>query len=129
MLIQSIPTPGVLRHSITAERAVQRAIDAGAAAVGMMYGISDNFTVWELRTQGRPGFCVGYEDGRQIRDRLGRGETVKVKIALESEERSNLQTASVLGTLPGTLPKRTSLSSRTWTATSTAPSTTDRGWR
>ena len=90
-----------MRQSITAERAVQRAIDAGAAAIGMMYGISDNFTV-ELRTQGRPGFCVGYEDGRVILDRIGNGETVRVKIALESEERANLQTASVLGTLPGT---------------------------
>ena len=49
VLIQSVPTPGALRQSITAERAVQRAIDAGAAAIGMIYGISDNFTV-ELRT-------------------------------------------------------------------------------
>jgi len=103
VLIQSVPTPGVLRQSITAERAVQRAIDAGAAAIGMMYGISDNFTLWELRTQGRPGFCVGYEDGRVILDRIGKGETVRVKIALESEERAGLQTASVLGTLPGTI--------------------------
>ena len=87
VLIQSIPTPGVLRHSITAERAVQRALDAGAAAVGMIYGISDNFTLWELRTQGRPGFCVGYEDGRVILDRIGKGETVRVRIALESAER------------------------------------------
>ena len=37
-----------------------------------------------------------------ILDRIGNGETVRVKIALESEERANLQTASVLGTLPGT---------------------------
>ncbi len=103
VLIQSIPEPGVLRHTITSEGAVQRAIDAGAAAIGLMYGISDNFALWELRTQGRPGFCVGYEDGRAILERIGRGETVKVKIALESEERANLKTASVLGTLPGTI--------------------------
>jgi hypothetical protein len=102
VLIQSIPQPGVLRHSITAERAVQRALDAGAAAIGMMYGVSDNFTVWELRTQGKPGFCVGYEDGRALLERIGKGESVKVKIALESEDRANLKTASVLGTLPGT---------------------------
>lgn len=101
-LIQSIPTPGVLRHSITTERAVQRALDAGAAAVGMIYGISDNFTLWELRTQGRPGFCVGYEDGRAILDRIGKGETVRVRIALDSAEVTSLKTASVLGTLPGT---------------------------
>ena len=102
VLIQSIPTPRVLRQSINYEGAVDRAIKAGAAAVGMMYGISDNFTLWELRTQGKPGFCVGYEDGRAILDRIGKGQTVKVKIALESEERAGLKTASVLGTLPGT---------------------------
>lgn len=102
VLIQSIPTPGVLRQSINTEGAIDRAIKAGAAAIGMMYGISDNFALWELRTQGKPGFCVGYEDGRVILDRIGKGETVKVKIALESEERSGLKAASVLGTLPGT---------------------------
>ena len=102
VLIQSIPTPGVLRQSINYEGAVERAIKAGAAAVGMMYGISDNFALWELRTQGRPGFCIGYADGRALLDHIGRGEIVKVKIALESEERAGLKTASVLGTLPGT---------------------------
>jgi len=102
VLIQSLPTPGVLRQSITYEGAIDRAIKAGAAAIGMMYGISDNFALWELRTQGKPGFCVGYEDGRVILDHIGKGETVKVKIALESEERAGLKTASVLGTLPGT---------------------------
>ena len=102
VLIQSIPTPGVLRQSINYEGAIDRAIKAGAAAIGMMYGISDNFTLWELRTAGKPGFCVGYEDGRLILDRIGRGETVTVKIALDSEERAGLTTASVLGTLPGT---------------------------
>lgn len=102
VLIQSIPTPGVLRQSINYEGAVDRALKAGAAAIGMMYGISDNFALWELRTQGRPGFCVGYEDGRAILDRIGRGETVRVRIALQAEERAGLKTASVIGTLAGT---------------------------
>jgi hypothetical protein len=102
VLIQSIPTPGVLRHSINLEGAVQRAIEKGAAAVAMMYGISDNFTLWELRTQGKPGFVVGYEDGKTIRELIGKGEQVKVRLKLQAEERSGLKTASVLGTLPGT---------------------------
>jgi hypothetical protein len=103
VLIQSIPTPGVLRQSINYEGAVDRAVKAGAAAIGMMYGISDNFALWELRTSGKPGFCVGYEDGRRILDRIGKGETVRVRIALQSEERANLKTASVIGSLPGTI--------------------------
>ena len=102
VLIQDIPTPGVLRHSIVLEGAIQRAYEKGAAAVGMMYGISDNMTLWELRTSGKPGFNLGYEDGKIIRDLIGQGQTVKVKLRLESEERSGLKTASVLGTLPGT---------------------------
>ena len=102
VLIQSIPTPGVLRQSINYEGAVDRAIKAWAAAIGMMYGISDNFALWELRTQGKPGFCIGYEDGRALLDHIGKGETVRVKIALESEDRAGLKTASVLGTLRGT---------------------------
>jgi hypothetical protein len=102
VLIQSIPEPGVLRHTLNTEGAVQRALAAGAVAVGLMYGISDNFTLWELRSQGKPGFCVGYEDGRKILELIGKGQSVKVKIALEAEEKTGLKTASVLGTLPGT---------------------------
>lgn len=102
VLIQDIPQPGVLRHTITAEGAVQRAFAKGAAAVGMVYGISDNFALWELRSGGRPGFCIGYEDGMILRDLIGKGQSVKVTIKLDAEEKTGLKTASVLGTLPGT---------------------------
>ena len=102
VLIQSIPEPGVLRHSINLEGAVQRAFDKGAAAVGQVYGISDNFALFELRTNGRPGFSIGYEDGKVLRELIGQGQTVKVRLKLDAEERSGLKTASVLGTLPGT---------------------------
>ena len=98
----------------------------GAAAVGMIYGISDNFALWELRTQGRPGFCVGYEDGRVILERIGKGEKVKVKIALESAGPSRPPACWARCPAP---PTRTSSSSRTWMPSSTAPSTTDRAWR
>ena len=101
VLIQDIPLPGVLRHSIVLEGAVKRAFDNGAAAVGMMYGISDNFALWELGTDGRPGFSVGYEDGKIIRDLIGQGQQVRVKLRLDAEERAGLKTASVIGTLPG----------------------------
>ncbi len=102
VLIQSIPEPGVLRHTINLEGAVARAFEKGAAAVGQVYGISDNFSLFELRTQGRPGFSVGYEDGKVLRDLIGQAQQVKVRLKLDAEERSGLKTASVLGTLPGT---------------------------
>ncbi len=100
-LIQDIPEPGVLDHFIANEGVIARAFQQGAAAVGIVYGISDNFAVWE-GSGGRPGFNVGYEDGKILRELLGKGEQVKVNIRMDSEMRPGLKTASVLGTLPGT---------------------------
>lgn len=100
VLIQDIPRPGTLRHSIADENAVQRAYAHGAAAVGIIYGISDNFAVWQ-RTEG-PGFNLGYADGVRLRDRLGAGERVLVKLDYQSHTESGLSGDSVLGTLPGT---------------------------
>jgi Peptidase family M28 len=100
VLILDIPRPGTLRHSVATEGSIQRAFDHGAAAVGIVYGISDNFAVWQ-RTGGRPGFNVGYEDGLELRDRLGRGERVTVNLKMDSEEVPDRQAASVWGTLPG----------------------------
>jgi hypothetical protein len=100
VLIQDILTPGVLNRWINNEGAVQRAIDNGAAAVGIIYGIADNFSLWEGARTG-PGFNVGFEDGRVLRELLGKGQPVQVTMKVASEMRSGLKTASVLGTLPG----------------------------
>jgi Peptidase family M28 len=101
VLIQDILLPGDIRHSATLDRVVERAFDHGAAAVGLIFGISDNFAIWQT-TGNRPGFSVGFDDGKRLRDLLGQGQTVKVKLDLQSEMRSGLKTASVFGTLPGT---------------------------
>ncbi len=100
VLILDIPRPGTLRHSISTENSVERAFEHGAGAVGIVYGISDNFAVWQ-RTGDGPGFNLGYEDGLRLRDRLGRGERVSVRLRVESEIVPGLQAASVWGTLPG----------------------------
>ncbi len=100
VLIQDIPRPGTLRHSIRTEDAVNRAYVHGAAAVGIVYGISDNFAVWQ-RTGDRPGFNLGYEDGVKLREILGSGETVRVNLNYQSELIANRSGDSVLGTLPG----------------------------
>ena len=99
-LILDIPRPGTLRHSIGTEGSVARALEHGAAAVGIVYGISDNFAVWQ-RTGDGPGFNVGYEDGLRLREMLGRGERVTVSLQVEAEMVPDLQAASVWGTLPG----------------------------
>ena len=56
-LIPHTPRPGTLRHSISTEGSVARALEHVATAVGIVYGISDNFAVWQ-RTGGGPGFNV-----------------------------------------------------------------------
>ncbi|MCH8812693.1 MAG: M28 family peptidase [Gemmatimonadetes bacterium] len=101
VLILDIPRPGTLRHSIRTEGSVARAFEQGAAAVGIVYGISDNFAVWQ-RVPNGPGFNLGYEDGLLLRDLLGRGERVTVNLQMRSRMVSGLEEASVWGTLPGT---------------------------
>jgi len=100
VVVQDIPLPGDIRHTLAIEGVLQRAEAKGAAAVGIVYGISDNFAAWQ-GTGDLPGFNLGYEDGMRIRDRLGRGERVTVRIRLEAEQVAGLTAASVWGTLPG----------------------------
>lgn len=100
VLIQDIPRPGTLRHSINTEDAVARAYAHGASAVGIVYGISDNFAVWQ-RTSGA-GFNLGFEDGVELRDRLGAGERITVRLDYQTHTVSGQQGDSVLGILPGT---------------------------
>jgi len=47
VLVHDIPRPGTLRHTLRSEGVVQRAFEKGAGAVGIVYGISDNFAVWQ----------------------------------------------------------------------------------
>lgn len=100
VIVQDYLTPGVLNQSIGWDQTVQRAYDKGAAAVGIVYGVADNFAVWE-GTRGRPGFQIGFEDGRKLRDLLGAGQPVTLKYRVDSEMRSGLKSASVWGTLKG----------------------------
>jgi hypothetical protein len=100
VLIQDIPLPGDIRHSAQMDRVVERAFQKGAAAVGLMFGISDNFAIWQ-DTAGRPGFNVGFQDGKVLRELLGQGQPVKVRFTMSSEMKSGLKAASVIGTLPG----------------------------
>ncbi len=100
VLILDIPRPGTLRHSIRTEASIARAFEKGAGAVGIVYGISDNFAVWQRIPDG-PGFNVGYEDGLRLRQMLGRGERVTVNLEMRSEVVTGLEEASVWGTLPG----------------------------
>ena len=100
VVVQDIPLPGDIRHTLALEGVLERAVAKGAAAVGIVYGISDNFAAWQP-TGDLPGFNLGYEDGMKIRERLGRGERVTVRVRLQAEQVAGLTAASVWGTLPG----------------------------
>jgi hypothetical protein len=100
VLVHDVPLPGDIRHTLALEGIVQRAEQKGAAAIGIVYGISDNFAMWQ-QTGDVPGFNVGYEDGVRLRDMLGQGERVTVRLRLEAAQVPGLTAASVWGTLPG----------------------------
>ena len=106
VFIHSIPAPGSMGHSAGAswEGAIGRAQDLGAAAIFVIYGISDNFTIWQGLGGGitTPGAFMGYREGNTVKELIGRGETVRVKMQVDVEYRDGLKTASIFGTLPGT---------------------------
>jgi len=112
VLIHSIPAPGSMGHSAAYERAMSRAFEKGAAAIGVVYGISDNFAIWQgLGRAGEgtaakpitaPGFFMGFQDGKVIRDLIGAGQPVKLKMKVSVERKDGLTSSNVWGTLPGT---------------------------
>ena len=111
VLIHSIPAPGSMGHSAAYEHAMSRAFEKGAAAIGVVYGISDNFAIWQgLGRDGEgaaakaittPGFFMGFQDGKVIRDLIGAGQPVKLKMKVSVEHRDGLTSSNVWGTLPG----------------------------
>jgi hypothetical protein len=114
VLIHSIPAPGSMGHSAAYERAMARASEKGAAAIGVVYGISDNFAIWQgLGGEGEggpgqqrpiktPGFFMGFKDGKVIRDLIGAGQSVKLRMKLSVDMKEGLTSSNVWGTLPGT---------------------------
>jgi hypothetical protein len=108
-LIQSILQPGNMGNSANWEGAIRRAVDAGAAAVLVIWGYDDNQAVWQGLGAGlgsggikAPGFFMGWQDGKALRDLIGTGKRVSVKMNLKTEMREGLNSLSAYGTLPGT---------------------------
>ena len=81
VLIHDIPTPGTINHSVTWTGSIRRAQDQGAAAIFVVYGISDNWSIWQSLGAGdttagagrAPGFYMGYQDGSAVREMIGGG--------------------------------------------------------
>lgn len=107
VLILSILEPGNMGESAGWEGAWRRAADLGASAIFTIWGYNDNLAVWQGMTAGRgvqikaPGFFMGYEDGKALRDLIAAGHTVKLKMNLKTEVREGLKAVAAYGTLPG----------------------------
>jgi Peptidase family M28 len=107
VLILSILEPGNMGESAGWEGAWKRAADLGAAAIVTIWGYNDNLAAWQGMTAGRgveikaPGFFMGYEDGKALRDLIATGHPVKLKMNLKTEVRQGLKAVAAYGTLPG----------------------------
>ena len=102
-VIHTMLAPGQMGQSANFEGSVRRASEAGAAAVVVIWGYYENMAVWQGLGAGvtAPGFFVGFEDGKVLRDMIAAGP-VRISAKLTTEMRSGLKTQSVYGTLPGT---------------------------
>ena len=95
--------PGSWRHTATAEQAIRRAQDKGAAAIICSIQLPGNIRTQLYPTNtNMPTFSMGMKDGMDFRDLIGTGAPVKVKVRLDVQMVPNLKTATVWGTLPGT---------------------------
>ena len=106
VVIHTMLSPGQMGQSALFEASFKRANDAGAAAIIGIWGYYDNMAAWQGLGGGFssngfvPGFFVGFEDGRKLRNLIGAGP-VKVRVRVQAETRPNLKSVSIYGTLPG----------------------------
>jgi hypothetical protein len=107
VVIHTMLSPGQMGQSALFEGAFKRANEAGAAAIVGIWGYYDNMAAWQGFNGGfaspgfPPGFFLGFEDGRKLRNLIGAGP-VKLKLTVQTETRPNLKSVSIYGTLPGT---------------------------
>jgi len=105
VIVYGIPTPGGRSDSALTNGSIQRAEQAGAAALFIILGLPGNVT--NQPTGGAedpakmPVMMLGSEDGAAVREMIERREAPKLRVRLNVEIRSGLKTASVWGTLPG----------------------------
>ena len=120
VIIQTILAPGQMGNSASWEGATIRAEEVGAALIVGIWGYGGNLAVWQSTNAFQmvrdpdgtsryvservttPGFFMGFEDGRKLRDLVGTGQRVTIRARVETERREGLTSPSVYGTLPGT---------------------------
>ena len=105
VIVYGIPTPGGRSDSALTNGAIQRAEQAGAAAVFIVLGFPGNVTNQPTGGAADPAkipvLMLGNEDGTAVRELIEKQQTPKLRLRLTVELRSGLKTASVWGVLPG----------------------------
>jgi hypothetical protein len=99
-----MPLPGSWRHTATAEGAVRRAQDKGAAAIFIVIGLPGNIKTQLYQTGTTvPTFSLGMNDGYAMRDLIGQAgaQAPRVRVRLDVNMVPGLKTGTVWGTLPG----------------------------
>lgn len=104
VIITTHPVGSVLRHSAATLGALERAAQAGAAAVVLIVDLPGNVRS-QLEGAGRaaplvPAFSLGARDGDQLLG-LMTDASVRLRIKLKVSRRPNLFTGNVWGVLPG----------------------------
>ena len=107
VIIYSVLTPGGRNHSAGdrngAYDSINRANKAGAAMVITIMGMPGNalFEPEGANQTTVPSMTISQDEGYVLRDLLGAGKQVKISLKLTIEERRDLASANVFGTLPG----------------------------
>jgi len=106
VVVYGIPTPGGRSDSALTNGSIQRAEEAGAAALFIILGFPGNVT--SQPTGGvtdpakMPVMMLGSEDGAAVREMIEKRQSPKLRVRLTVEIKNGLKTASVWGVLPGT---------------------------
>ena len=109
VIIYSTFVPGGRSHSASDRAGIfganTRASQLGAAMIINVMGVPGNAQFNPLGAPsadyGVPLITLSQDDGFALRDALGAGETVEIRLKLDIEIRENVPTANVFATLPG----------------------------
>jgi len=109
VVIYSIFVPGGRSHPASRRAklfyANQRATERGAAMIINVMGVPGNARFNPLGAPsaelGVPLITISQDEGFMLRDALGRGEKVRIRLELDIEIRKDVETANLIASLPG----------------------------
>lgn len=101
-VVYSQPLQSIHDLSTAEFGSLERARDAGAAAVLVVVGVPGNFEYMPYGSDRQvPYFMMGMQDGMRLRELIEQDDDVRVRVSLDSEFVEGLRSATVWGTLPG----------------------------